>query len=114
MNLFQDQSIDLQKLFYRLYAAPTEKKLDEFLSKHREIFDNPGNWFPLGGEATGKNNYAIIKNQQANPIAALIEKITNSIDAILMKAAYESNIDPLSQEAPKSMEGTDTTAWCLV
>ncbi|MCL8001031.1 hypothetical protein M8994_22830, partial [Brucella sp. 21LCYQ03] len=51
-----------------------------------------------------ENNYGVIENQQASPIAALIEKITNSIDATLMRRCYEANIDPKSDDAPKTME----------
>ncbi|MEO8666374.1 MAG: hypothetical protein ABI462_12850, partial [Ignavibacteria bacterium] len=38
------------------------------------------------------------------PIPALIEKITNSIDAILTKKCYEHGIEPKSNLAPRSME----------
>src|SRR5699024_1483075 len=47
---------------------------------------------------------SIVKNQQSNPIASIIEKVTNSIDAILMKECLEAGIDPKSQNAPRSME----------
>ena len=46
----------------------------------------------------------MIENQQSSPIAALIEKLTNSIDAILMKKCYEAGIDPKSSQAPRSIE----------
>ncbi len=75
MNLFTQITVNTKQLFHSLYFAPTEKALDEFIDVHPEIFENPDNWLPLGET---KNNFAIIKNQQANPIAALIEKITNS------------------------------------
>ena len=57
-------------------------------------------WFPLGGN---ENNFGVIENQQASPIAALIEKLTNSIDAILMRRCIEVGIDPKSTAAPNSM-----------
>ena len=45
-----------------------------------------------------------ICNQQSNAIGALTELITNSIDAVLSRKAYESGINDLSgDEAPKSM-----------
>lgn len=65
------------------------------------IFQDQNNWFPLGGS---DNNFATIENQQSSSIGALIEKFTNSIDAILMKKCYEKNIDPKSQDAPKTMQ----------
>lgn len=57
-------------------------------------------WLPLGGN---ENNFGVIENQQASPIAALIEKITNSIDATLMRRCLEVGIDPKSADAPDSM-----------
>ncbi|GAG54267.1 unnamed protein product, partial [marine sediment metagenome] len=101
MNLFTQITVNTKQLFHSLYFAPTEKALDEFIDIHPEIFRKPDNWLPLGET---KNNFAIIKNQQANPIAALIEKITNSIDAILMKRTYEIGIDPRSSDAPQTMD----------
>lgn len=48
--------------------------------------------------------FGIVRGQQSNPIAALVEKVTNSIDAILMKKCFEAGIDPKSSTAPKTME----------
>ena len=97
-----DTSISLEKLFKMLYRCGTENEVNELCESYPEIFSRSENWHPLGGNY---NNFAIIKNQQANPIAALIEKITNSIDAILMKRCYELGIAPNSDEAPQEMEG---------
>lgn len=41
---------------------------------------------------------------QSNPIAALVEKVTNSMDAILMRKCIELGIDPKSKDAPRSMD----------
>ena len=82
MNLFSENLIDHKNLFISIFTAPTEKELIEIINSVPEIFDNPDNWHPLGDNT---NNFAVIKNQQANPVAALIEKVTNSVDAILMK-----------------------------
>lgn len=89
-----------EELFWLLYNAPTEEKLDEIITDHPEVF-KPENWYPLGGD---EKMFGIVRNQQSNPIAALVEKITNSIDAILMKKCLEAGINPQSNEAPKSME----------
>ena len=87
-------------LFHRLYEATNEAEVDAIIEKHIEIFDNK-NWKPIGGN---ESNYGIIENQQANPIAALVEKVTNSMDAILMKKCLEGGIDPKSSNAPQSMD----------
>lgn len=63
-------------------------------------------WLPLGGN---ENNFGVIENQQASPIAALIEKLTNSIDAILMRRCLEAGIDPKSSAAPVSMHAAIET-----
>ena len=91
---------DLQRLFNRLYAAGTESEVDEVVQSIAGEFRDC-NWQPLG---KNDNNYGIVENQQASPIAALIEKITNSIDAVLTKKCLERGIDPKSKDAPQSME----------
>lgn len=92
--------MDMRELFNKLYFAQTEGDVDELLNTHTDIFKSE-NWYPLGGN---ENNFGVIENQQSNPIAALIEKITNSIDALLMKKCLEAGIDPKSPQAPQSME----------
>lgn len=90
----------MKKLFKKLYFAPTEGDVDTVIKNHPDIF-MPENWYPLG---RNENNFGVIENQQSNPIAALIEKITNSIDAVLMKKCLGAGIDPKSSQAPQSME----------
>lgn len=101
-NLFTDNSqpLSIKELFFKLFEAKTEKEINDLIKEYPEIF-NDSNWKPLGNNP---NNYGIIENQQSSPIAALIEKITNSIDATLMKRCYEEGIDPKSAEAPQTME----------
>lgn len=89
-----------KQIFEKLFHCHTEEELDTYLSNNTDIF-HQANWHPLGAN---ENNYGVIENQQASPIAALIEKITNSIDATLMRKCYEAGIDPKSADAPKSME----------
>lgn len=97
--------MNVRQLFNRLYFAQTEQELDKIINTYPNLF-KPENWYPLGDN---DNNFGVIENQQSAPIAALIEKITNSIDAVLMKKCLESGIDPKSAEAPKSMEEARAT-----
>jgi len=93
--------MNAEKLFFELYNAKDEEDVDKIIDKHQSLFENQDNWKPLGDN---KSNFSIVKNQQSNPIAAIIEKITNSIDAILTKRCLEEGIDPRSEKAPQSMD----------
>ena len=50
-----------------------------------------------------ENNFPTIGNQQSDPIAALIEKLVNSVDARLMGACAEAGIEPDSDLAPRTI-----------
>ena len=89
----------MKNLFTQLYFAKTEKDIQDIIDSQTDVFKTE-NWQPVNGS---ENNYSIIENQQSSPIAALIEKITNSIDATLMKKCYELDVDPESSGAPKTM-----------
>jgi hypothetical protein len=89
-----------EQLFWDIFRAKDEEELDKVIASNPDIFRQE-NWKPLG---QNDSNYSIVKNQQSNPIAALIEKITNGIDAILTKRCLESGIAPNSPEAPQTMD----------
>lgn len=89
----------LSSLFSEIYSAGTEEELDGVVLSNLEFLDQK-NWHPLGGNT---NFFGIVRSQQSSPIAALVEKITNSIDALLTKRCYEEKIDPRSSDAPRSM-----------
>lgn len=93
-------SIDAKALFEELFFAPTEDKVREIINKHPEIFRDE-HWHPLGGD---EKFFGIVRGQSSEPIAAIVEKVTNSIDALLMKKCYESGIDPKAPDAPRNME----------
>ncbi len=94
-------AVDKKRLFFGLFNAGTEKELNAFIEKHSGIFNDSSNWKPLGGD---ENTFGVIENQQSSPIASLIEKLTNSIDAMLMKRCLEMGIDPKSDEAPQNID----------
>lgn len=97
--------MNLETLFWEMFRADREAAVDEVISRHAD-FANPANWKPYGGR---ESNFGVVENQQASPIPALVEKIINSIDAILMRRCYETGIDPCSPEAPRSVDGAVTT-----
>lgn len=93
--------MNYKTIFINLYSAKDEFEVQNIIDSNKSIF-NDSNWKPLGDNPS---NYGVVKNQQSNPIAALIEKATNAIDAILTKECLATGINPKSTEAPKSMDG---------
>jgi hypothetical protein len=49
------------------------------------------------------NNQSVVHNQQSTPAAALVEKFTNGLDAILLRHCKAKGIDPRSTTAPSTM-----------
>ncbi len=62
--------MDLKIIFDALVKAKNEGNVSSVFEKYPTIFKNDNNWHPLGDE---KNFFGVIENQQASPIAALIE-----------------------------------------
>ncbi len=91
---------ELKTLFNHLFFSKNEEEIEKVISQYGNVFADE-NWYPLG---ENESFFGVIENQQASPIPALIEKITNSIDAILTKKCIEQGIDPESPYAPRSME----------
>jgi len=89
----------IKKLALSLIHAETEEDVVQILDKSGFWFDN-GAWKKVD-ESSG--NWSTIGNQQNTPDSALVEKIINSVDAILMKECLSRGINPESQEAPKSI-----------
>lgn len=66
-----------------------------------DVFFKNSQWWPYGNT---ESNFSIISTQSRDSVNALVEKIVNSIDAILMVECLKRGIDPKGQEAPKSMK----------
>jgi len=92
--------MNVKQLFFDLYKAPVEAEVEKVLTRY-SLLNDPANWRPYGGN---ESNFGVVENQQASPIPALIEKITNGSDAILMRACLEHGIDPRSHQAPRSID----------
>ena len=89
-----------KSLFWKLFHADTEDAVNRVIESHPP-FNDPANWKPYGEI---ESNFGVVENQQASPIPALVEKIINSIDAILMQRCEENGIDPRSSNAPRSVD----------
>ena len=92
-----------KQLALKLASAETEAEVIKILTSEG-LWNDLSRWQPYG---KNENNFSIIGNQQSNPDAALVEKLVNSVDAVLMKECMLRRIDPTSTEAPKSI----TACW---
>lgn len=70
-----------ESLALAFLKADSEGKVKNLMNKIPEM-NVAKNWKPYGG---GGKNWDRIGSQQTNPVGALTEKLTNSIDAVLMK-----------------------------
>lgn len=91
-----EQSKDL---CLRLLRADTADEVTDLL-RSVGLWDDPDAWRLFSDT---ENNYSSIGNQQADAIAALIEKIINAVDARLVNACCLKGIGPESAAAPESM-----------
>ncbi|MDA2914279.1 hypothetical protein MYX77_10060 [Acidobacteriia bacterium AH_259_A11_L15] len=90
----------MQSLFQELLHAGTEGAVTTILDRSGYLEYDPENWQPLGDK---ENHFGIVANQQSNPTGALVEKIINGVDALLIAACLNSGIDPESEDAPRTM-----------
>jgi len=86
-------------LLLRLVQASTEEDVTELL-KSSGYWTDRSVWQPIGGLG---NNRAVVGNQQSSPVAALVEKLVNSVDAVLTGECLRQGIDPTGPQAPASM-----------
>jgi hypothetical protein len=92
--------MDNYALLNLLLKAEGESEVDEVLKRAGYFDDDPDLWQPFGGFGMNLNQ---INNQQSDATAALVEKLINSIDAVLMAECYDAGIDPKSPQAPRTM-----------
>jgi hypothetical protein len=88
-----------EKLLQELLDAENEIAVLAALNQ-RGLLKDSTRWRYLGNMP---NNQAIVHNQQSSPGAALVEKFTNGVDAILLRYCRAQGIDPRGPKAPESM-----------
>jgi len=93
-------NLKYQELCLSLLSVDTEEEVIELLSNFG-FWSNEKCWKNLG---ENENNFSIIGAQQKSPDTALVEKIVNSVDAVLMNECLKRGIDPESTDAPQSIE----------
>ena len=69
----------MKDLLLSIYNCNNYDEVFSLVHSH-PLLSNPENWTPYGNNY---NNCGTFENQQAKPETALVEKLTNSIDAIL-------------------------------
>ena len=89
----------VRELLFKLIAADREEEVVDAL-KATGLWDHEASWRLLGDR---EDNYATIGAQAIIPEAALAEKITNAIDAVLMRRCREQGVDLKGPDAPTSV-----------
>jgi hypothetical protein len=89
----------LKNLALSLYKSESEEEVENIL-RSSKLWDDESLWHPIGNQ---ESNYSIIGGQAASPVAALVEKIVNSMDAVLTSECLKQGVDPKSDKAPKTM-----------
>jgi hypothetical protein len=89
----------LHSICLNLIKAESEQEVIDALKK-AHYWDNEENWKFYGNV---ENNFSVIGNQQSLPESAIVEKIINSVDAVLMRECLKAGIDPESNEAPEDI-----------
>jgi hypothetical protein len=88
-----------KKLLLGLLECESED--DAILVLHRHgLLENDKRWVPLGKMP---NNQSVVHAQQSSAAAALVEKFTNGLDAILLRRCKAERIEPRSAAAPPNM-----------
>lgn len=99
MDLDPTNSAAVKALCLRLMRADTEAEVIGALTE-AGYWDDPSAWRLF---SDNDNAFAVIGNQQAEAVAAFVEKIVNSVDARLVDASRLAGCDPEGPNAPTSM-----------
>jgi len=91
--------MDLKKLCIELALCEKETQIIQILTKKGYWQDNSA-WRNYGET---ENNFSVVGNQQSRPEAALVEKLINSVDAVLMSECLSRGIVPDGVTAPKNI-----------
>lgn len=95
--------MDFRKICNDLIRADHEDEVLGILAHYG--LDDDRHWLPLGGI---ENNLSIAGNQQSSAAAAVVEKLVNSIDSLLLLECLRRGIDPESLAAPQTMTAAST------
>src|ERR1017187_4967820 len=88
-----------ETLLHELLEAEDESAVLDALNA-RELLNDNSRWRYLGNMP---NNQSIVLNQQSSAGAALVEKFTNGVDAVLLRHCKANGIEPRGSNAPQNM-----------
>lgn len=86
-------------LVLNLISLEYENDVENLLKKEG-LWDDNSIWHEVAGSV---GNYSTIGNQQESAVSALVEKIVNSVDAVLIKECLKRGVDPSTIDAPSSI-----------
>lgn len=90
---------DIKELCINLAQAESEQGVVKIL-KNAGLWDRESAWIDYDHNP---NNFSTIGNQQSSPDTALVEKLINSVDAVLTRECLRKGINPDSENAPQSI-----------
>ena len=90
---------EIKNLALLLAKAETEKEVILILTKVG-LWDDEESWIEMD---EGHQSWSTIGNQQNSADSALVEKIINSIDAVMVRECLREGINPESKDAPRSI-----------
>lgn len=87
----------MKQICFSLLNAKSEEEVEEIIRNNRTFFAQE-NWKPFPD-----GSFGTIESQGRDPHRAIVEKLTNAIDAILLRECLKRKINPESKEAPQSI-----------
>ena len=94
--------MDNRTLFESLLTADSESEVINILQSENLWEFSTDNWKIFGGDDFAGNK-SIFMAQNPTPEGAIIEKLSNSIDALLLQEAKLLKIDPPPPQAPENV-----------
>jgi hypothetical protein len=98
-NLSTSSNTDAKQLLFDLLNSDTEDSVIEILKRY-DYWEHPSLWRFYGDK---EGNFSTIGNQSSSAEAAFVEKIVNSIDAVLMNECWLTGINPSDAASPQSI-----------
>jgi hypothetical protein len=90
---------EIKAICFSLLHTDSEEEVINIL-RLQGFWNDPTLWRYYGDR---EDNFSIIGNQQSRPEAALVEKVVNSVDAVLMGECWLTGISPEDPKAPKTI-----------